>query len=158
MSTVTKKGDQVETSLEHPNIDLEAQEKEKKAKNKKDGKDEKDDDKGGQETYEDWDPERKAHAEKVAKACADLYQFLVDNPSIEGMLSSRMTGVATGFGAPLYYFQSLGVKLPDQKMPGTKGQEKKDQSWWGGEIPPKQEEPVERAKKDKEEREHAHKN
>jgi hypothetical protein len=162
MST-KKHGEQVETSLEHPNIDLEEQEREKKRRAKSVGDDDRDDkdkdyDKNGKESYEDWDPERKAHAEKVAKACAELYQLLVDNPNLEGMLSSRMTGVASSFSDPLFYFQKLGVDIPQQKMPGARGQEKKDQDWWGGEIPPNQEEPVERAKKDKEEREHAHKN
>jgi len=156
MSKKKDNGGQVETSLEHPNINLEEQEREKQRQNAlqphaRPGDEDLDGKKPdviqqqnprGLERADSWSPERKAHAEKVMRAVADLYQFVIDNPSIEGILSGYVTGVMTGLSDPFFTFQELGLELPkDIKLPGAKRMEKeKNQDWWGGEIPEEKEE------------------
>jgi len=125
MSTKKKdNGDQVETSLEHPNINLEAQDAEKRRHAQQQPTDEEQERKNREsirrspnapDRVDDWDPERKAHAEKVAKAAADLYQFVLDHPVIEGILSSKMTGVTSALSDPLVMFKDMGVELPERK-------------------------------------------
>jgi hypothetical protein len=125
MSTKKKdNGDQVETSLEHPNINLEAQDAEKRRHAQQQPTDEEQERKNREsirrspnapERIDDWEPERKAHAEKVGKAIADLYQFALDHPVIEGILSSKMTGVTSALSDPLVMFKDMGVELPERR-------------------------------------------